>query len=39
VLTVNRRARALYARLGLIEVASHGDDGTKVTMRSARHRK
>jgi ribosomal protein S18 acetylase RimI-like enzyme len=36
VLTVNRRARALYARLGLTEVASHG---TKVTMRSARHRK
>jgi ribosomal protein S18 acetylase RimI-like enzyme len=35
VLTVNRRARALYARLGLTEVASHG---TKVTMRSVHHR-
>jgi ribosomal protein S18 acetylase RimI-like enzyme len=37
VLTVNRRARALYRRLGLTEVASHGDGGTKVTMRSAHH--
>ena len=36
VLTVNRRARALYARLGLTEVASHG---TRITMRSAHHRK
>ena len=26
-------------RLGLTEVARHGDRGTKVTMRSARHRK
>ena len=39
VLTVNRRAQALYRRLGLTEVARHGDRGTKVTMRSARHRK
>ena len=39
VLTVNRRARALYERLGLTEVASHGDHGIKVTMRSTRHRK
>jgi ribosomal protein S18 acetylase RimI-like enzyme len=39
VLTVNRRAQALYQRLGLTEVARHGDRGTKVTMRSARHRK
>lgn len=38
VLTVNRRARALYERLGLTEVARHGDRGTKVTMRSAHHR-
>jgi ribosomal protein S18 acetylase RimI-like enzyme len=38
VLTVNRRAQALYQRLGLNEVARHGDRGTKVTMRSARHR-
>ncbi len=34
VLTVNRRARALYRRLGLTEVARHGSGGTKVTMRS-----
>ena len=38
VLTVNRRAQALYRRLGLAEVARHGDRGTKVTMRSAHHR-
>jgi GNAT superfamily N-acetyltransferase len=38
VLAVNRRAQALYRRLGLIEVARHGDRGTKVTMRSAHHR-
>ena len=37
VLTVNRRAQALYFRLGLREVARHGDHGTKVTMRSIRH--
>jgi GNAT superfamily N-acetyltransferase len=39
VLTVNRRAQALYRRLGLTEVARHGDRSTKVTMRSAQHRK
>lgn len=38
VLAVNCRARALYRRLGLTEVARHGDRGTKVTMRSAHHR-
>lgn len=36
VLTVNRRAQALYARLGLREAARHGDHDTKITMRSAR---
>ena len=39
VLTVNRRARALYQRLGLTEVARQGGRAAKVTMRSARHRK
>jgi ribosomal protein S18 acetylase RimI-like enzyme len=39
VLMVNRRAQALYRRLGLTEVARHGDRGAKVTMRSAHHRK
>jgi len=38
VLTVNSRAHALYRRLGLTEVAGHGDRGVKVTMRSAHHR-
>ena len=38
VLTVNHRAQALYQRLGLAEVARHGDRDTKITMRSARHR-
>jgi ribosomal protein S18 acetylase RimI-like enzyme len=33
VLTVNHRAQALYRRLGLIEVAGHGDDNIKLTMR------
>jgi ribosomal protein S18 acetylase RimI-like enzyme len=33
VLTVNRRAQALYRRLGLVEVARHGDHGMKITMR------
>ena len=32
VLTVNRRAQALYRRLGMTEVATHG---VKITMRSA----
>ena len=35
VFTVNHRAQALYRRLGLTEVARHGDRDTKVTMRSA----
>jgi ribosomal protein S18 acetylase RimI-like enzyme len=39
VLTVNRRSRALYQRLGLTEVARQGGRGAKVIMRSARHRK
>jgi ribosomal protein S18 acetylase RimI-like enzyme len=39
VLAVNRRARALYERLGLAEAARHGDHGIKITMRSTRHRK
>ena len=39
VLAVNRRAQALYRRLGLTEVASDGERGTKVTMRAARHRR
>lgn len=34
VLTVNRRARALYQRLGLIETARHGDGDIKIIMRS-----
>jgi GNAT superfamily N-acetyltransferase len=33
VLAVNRRAQALYQRLGLIEVARHGDGNTRITMR------
>ena len=39
VLTVNSRAQALYERLGLTEVARHGDCDTKITMRSAHPRK
>ena len=39
VLTVNRRAQALYQRLGMKEVVRHGDHDTKITMRSTRHRK
>jgi len=39
VLTVNRRAQALYRRLGLTEVARPGDRGTKITMRSAHRQK
>jgi len=35
VLTVNHRAQALYQRLGMTEVARHGDDNIKITMRSA----
>jgi GNAT superfamily N-acetyltransferase len=33
VLTVNDRAQALYRRLGLTEVARHGDNNVKITMR------
>jgi ribosomal protein S18 acetylase RimI-like enzyme len=33
VLAVNHRAHALYQRLGLQEVARHGDDNIKITMR------
>ena len=36
VLTVNHRAQALYQRLGMTEVARHGDNNIKITMRSAR---
>ena len=35
VFTVNRRAQALYQRLGMTEVARR-DDNIKITMRSAR---
>jgi hypothetical protein len=34
VFTVNHRARALYQRLGMTEVARHGDSNVKITMRS-----
>jgi ribosomal protein S18 acetylase RimI-like enzyme len=33
VLTVNERAHALYQRLGLAEVARHGDNNIKIAMR------
>jgi ribosomal protein S18 acetylase RimI-like enzyme len=33
VLAVNRRAQALYQRLGMTEVARHGDGNCKITMR------
>ena len=36
VLTVNHRAQALYQRLGLKEVARHGDNNIKIMMRSTR---
>ncbi|WP_433143449.1 GNAT family N-acetyltransferase [Actinomadura nitritigenes] len=36
VLAVNHRAQALYRRLGLREVARHGDGDIKIRMRSAR---
>jgi ribosomal protein S18 acetylase RimI-like enzyme len=35
VLTVNHRAQALYRRLGMKEVARHGDNNIKITMRRA----
>jgi ribosomal protein S18 acetylase RimI-like enzyme len=36
VLTANHRAQALYQRLGMTEVARHGDGNIKITMRSSR---
>jgi ribosomal protein S18 acetylase RimI-like enzyme len=39
VLAVNRRARALYERLGLTEVGRRGELGGKVIMRSGPPRK
>ena len=33
VLTVNHRAQALYQRLGMTEIARHGDGNIKITMR------
>jgi GNAT superfamily N-acetyltransferase len=33
VLAVNHRAQALYQRLGMKEVARHGDNNIKITMR------
>ena len=36
VLTVNNRAHALYQRLGMNEVARHGDGNIRITMRSSR---
>jgi len=39
VLTVNQRAQTLYQRLGLKEVARHGDNNTKIMMRSTRPRR
>jgi ribosomal protein S18 acetylase RimI-like enzyme len=38
VLAVNQRAQALYQRLGMTDVARHGDNNIKITMRSARAR-
>ena len=35
VLAVNQRARALYQRLGLTEVARHGDGNIRIRMRSS----
>ena len=35
VLAVNHRAQALYQRLGMKEVARHGDNNIKITMRLA----
>jgi len=39
VLTVNHRAQALYQRLGMKEVARHGDNNIKITMRLTRQRR
>jgi GNAT superfamily N-acetyltransferase len=38
VFTVNHRAQALYRRLGMTEVARHGDRDIRITMRSTRQR-
>jgi ribosomal protein S18 acetylase RimI-like enzyme len=35
VLAINHRAQSLYQRLGLTEVARHGDNNIKVAMRTA----
>jgi len=37
VLTVNHRALGLYQRLGMREVARHGDNDIKITMRLTQH--
>jgi RimJ/RimL family protein N-acetyltransferase len=39
VLAVNRRAQALYQRLGMTEVARHGDGNIKITMRLTRQKR
>ena len=39
VLTVNNRAHALYQRLGMKEVARHGYNNIRITMRSTRPRR
>jgi ribosomal protein S18 acetylase RimI-like enzyme len=39
VLAVNHRAQALYQRLGMTEVARHGDGNIKITMRLTRQRR
>jgi ribosomal protein S18 acetylase RimI-like enzyme len=39
VLTINQRAYDLYQRLGMKEVARHGDNKVKITMRSSRQRR
>jgi ribosomal protein S18 acetylase RimI-like enzyme len=36
VLTVNQPARALYRRLGMTEVARHGEGSIRIAMRSTR---
>lgn len=39
VLAVNERAQALYRRLGLTEVARHGEGNLRITMRTSRPRR
>jgi ribosomal protein S18 acetylase RimI-like enzyme len=39
VLAVNHRAQTLYQRLGMTEVARHGDGNIKITMRLTRQRR